>query len=89
MKLSIKISIVCVGILFCACDTGYSYSEVKMGKKASSEVQKFKAKDDTTAYLEAYTKFCISKKVYLDMAQEGYGQYLERPVSFAILDKKR
>ena len=46
-----------------------------------------KAKDDSTAYLEAFKKFCISVKVNKDMAQ-SMGKTYSTPLSFKLLNDK-
>lgn len=44
------------------------------------------APSDSMAYLEAFKKFTISKKVYMDMVEAGSGSYLDRPISFKLYD---
>jgi hypothetical protein len=46
-----------------------------------------KAKDDSTAYLEAFKTFCISVKVNKDM-KESLGTIYSTPVSFKLLNDK-
>ncbi|OLY93512.1 hypothetical protein [Cnuella takakiae] len=60
----------------------YYYSE-------GSKEEIIEAYSDSAAYLEAYKKFEISKKVHNDM-KKAYGDtYLSAPITFELLNEKR
>ena len=77
-----------------SCDKSYKYVE-KVSEESvlggtdikEKEEEIIKAKDDSTAYLEAFKKFCISVKVNKDMAQ-SMGKTYSTPLSFTILNDK-
>lgn len=47
-----------------------------------------KAASDSSAYIDAFTLFCISHKVYADMYKKGHGEYLDEPLGFKLLNDK-
>lgn len=77
-----------------SCDKSYKYVE-KISEESIlggtdlkyKEEETIKAKDDSTAYLEAFKKFCISVKVNKDMAQ-SMGKTYSTPLSFKLLNDK-
>ena len=77
-----------------SCDKSYKYVE-KVREESilggtdikENDVETIKAKDDSTAYLEAFKKFCISVKVNKDMVQ-SMGKTYSTPLSFKILNDK-
>lgn len=81
-------------IFLTSCEKSYKYvekvSEVSiLGGTDIKEREEtiIKAKDDSTAYLEAFKKFCISLKVNKDMAQ-SLGKSYSTPLSFKLLSDK-
>lgn len=81
-------------IFLTSCDKSYKYIET-VSKESSldgiyikeKEEIIIKAKDDSTAYLEAFKRFCISIKVNKDIAQSIGGNY-STPLSFKLLNEK-
>ena len=81
-------------ILLTSCDKSYKYVE-KVSEESilggtdikEKDETTIKAKDDSTAYLEAFKKFCISVKVNKDMAQ-SMGKTYSTPLSFKLLNDK-
>jgi hypothetical protein len=77
-----------------SCDKSYKYVE-KVSEESilggteikEKDEETIKAKDDSTAYLEAFKKFCISVKVNKDMAQ-SMGKTYSTPLSFKLLNDK-
>lgn len=77
-----------------SCDNSYKYVE-KVSEESifggtdikEKDEETIKAKDDSTAYLEAFKKFCISVKVNKDMAQ-SMGKTYSTPLSFKLLNDK-
>lgn len=78
-------------LVLCSCTKQYRYVEIVeessfLSSKNNEDVI-IRAKNDTLAYLEAYQKFTISRKVYNDMAGELGGQMLlPEPKSFMLYD---
>jgi hypothetical protein len=80
--------------LLISCDKSYKYVE-KVSEESilggtdikEKDEETIKAKDDSTAYLEAFKKFCISVKVNKDMAQ-SMGKTYSTPLSFKLLNDK-
>lgn len=77
-----------------ACEKSYKYvqkdiEESILGgtdiKERKEEI--IKAKEDSTAYLEAFKKFCISVKVNKDIAQ-SMGKTYSTPLSFKLINDK-
>lgn len=80
--------------LLTSCDKSYKYVEkvkeesILGGSEIKEKEEKIiKAKDDSTAYLDAFRKFCISVKVNKDMAQ-SIGKTYYTPLSFKLLNEK-
>ena len=71
-----------VSILFFSCDFNKKYYYVEDSK----EEKLIEASSDSAAYMEAYTNFQISKKVYRDMNQSMGTVTLSEPISFSLLD---
>ncbi|MCA1918683.1 MAG: hypothetical protein LDL38_04725 [Flavobacterium piscis] len=77
-----------------SCNKSYKYVE-KVSEESilggtdikEKDEEIIKAKDDSTAYLEAFKKFCISVKVNKDMAQ-SMGKTYSTPLSFKLLNDK-
>lgn len=81
-------------ILFTSCDKSYKYVEKIQDESilGGSDIKEkeeviIKAKDDSTAYLEAFKKFTISVKVNKDMVQ-SMGKTYSTPLSFKLLNDK-
>jgi hypothetical protein len=81
-------------ILLSSCDKSYKYiekvsEESTLGGAYIKEKDEviIKAKDDSTAYLEAFKKFCITVKVNKDLAQ-SMGKTYSTPLSFKVLNEK-
>lgn len=77
-----------------SCDKSYKYVEKVSEERVlggtdikEKDEETIKAKDDSTAYLEAFKKFCISVKVNKDMAQ-SMGKTYSTPLSFKLLNDK-
>lgn len=60
----------------------YYYKEDNKAEKL------MEASSDSAAYMEAFKNFEISKKVYNDMKQSLGSTYLDRPISFELLNDK-
>ncbi len=78
--------------LLTSCDKSYKYVEVVQEKGIlggmnvkEKEGQIIKAKDDTTAYLEAFEKFCIALKADKEVT-ELMGAGGSTPIDFKLLD---
>jgi len=81
--------------LLTSCDKSYKYVETveDVGILGGTDIKEkdeeiIKAKDDSTAYLEAFKRFCISVKVNKDMKQ-SMGTTYSTPLSFKLLNDKR
>ncbi|WP_259017117.1 hypothetical protein [Emticicia fluvialis] len=84
------LSIIVLVVLLMSCEKSYKYVEVYRdeGVLGGNEVKEkepriIKAKNDSTAYLEAYKIFCISLKVDEDMKKE-YGVTYSIPLNFKL-----
>lgn len=74
----------------------YEYIEINEDPSALSALYKeteddpveIEAESDSAAYIEAYNKFIISKKVYKDMIAEHHS-LLKEPVDFKLLDENK
>ena len=80
--------------LLSSCDKSYKYVETVQevsilgGTDTKDSKEKIiKAPNDSTAYLEAYKKFCISSKVSKDMKQ-SLGETFSTPLSFKLYNDK-
>ncbi|HUC79780.1 MAG TPA: hypothetical protein VMR70_02655 [Flavisolibacter sp.] len=69
-------------LISCQTKKKYYYRE-------GSKEEVIEAYTDSAAYLEAYQKFEISKKVHNDMKKTYGDTYLSAPVSFELLNDKR
>jgi len=83
-----------LGILLTSCDKSYKYIEkvseesIFGGTDIKEKDEKIiKAKNDSTAYLDAFKTFCISVKVNKDMVQ-SLGNATSTPLSFKLLNDK-
>ena len=74
-----------ISIFFFSCGLNKKYYYVEDSK----EEKLIEASSDSAAYMEAYTKFQISKKVYRDMNQSIGTVSLSEPKSFSLLDENR
>jgi hypothetical protein len=74
-----------LSILLFGCNIKKNYYYVEDSK----EEKLIEASSDSSAYMEAYTKFQISKKVYRDMNQSMGTVTLSEPISFSLLDENR
>ncbi len=77
-----------------SCDKSYKYVETIEDRSVlggitikEKEEKNIKAKDDSTAYLEAFRSFCISLKVNKDMIQ-SMGSTFSTPLSFKLFNNK-
>lgn len=81
----------CAFLMITACSDNqrYEYTEIKSaaGIDVVSKSEVIKAKNDTLAYIAAYSRFVISLKVYNEMSKEGYGEYLDKPVDFVLVNE--
>jgi hypothetical protein len=75
-------------------DKQYKYVEIvnEVGvfgstSRKENEAENKSAPNDSAAYLEAYLKFCISKKVHKDMG-EALNQTFTTPLEFKLLNDK-
>lgn len=93
-----RLGIVLIGLIFgiflTSCDKSYKYIEKVSEERVfgGTEIKDkdeltIKAKDDSTAYLEAFEKFCISIKASKDVA-ETMGKASSTPLSFKLLNNK-
>lgn len=80
--------------LYSCVDKQYKYVEIvnEVGVFGSTtrkekEAEKISAPNDSAAYLEAYLKFCISKKVHKDMG-EALSQTFTTPLEFKLFNDK-
>ncbi len=74
-----------ISILLFSCGMNKKYYYVEDSK----EEKLIEAPSDSAAYLEAYTKFQISKKVFRDMKKSMGTISLSEPISFSLLDESR
>lgn len=81
-------------MLLTACEKKYKYVETVKEQsilRGSSIQEKapiiISASSDSSAYLEAFTKYCISQKVYNNMRKEGLADYLDVPIGFKLYDE--
>ncbi len=92
-KINILLFLVLITFLT-SCDKSYKYVE-KVTEESilggtdikEKDEETIIAKDDSTAFLEAFKKFCISVKVNKDMAQ-SMGKTYSTPLSFKLLNDK-
>ncbi len=84
-SISVLFSFLSISILFFSCDFNKKYYYVEDSK----EEKLIEASSDSAAYMEAYTNFQISKKVYRDMNQSMGTVTLSEPISFSLLDENR
>ena len=81
-------------ILFTSCEEKYRYvvtvrEQSILGGSSFKETDEkiISAPSDSAAYLEAFTNFCISQKVYSDMRKKGAAEYLDIPISFKLYNE--
>lgn len=84
-----------VTILFSGCQKKYQYVEEVIEhsilggiKESTKDPKSITARNDTLAYIDAYTKYCISQSVYQKMVNDGYGNYLDIPIGFKLYNDK-
>lgn len=79
-----------------SCDNKKSYKYIEVAQEESilggtdvkeKEAKTIRAADDSSAYLEAYQKFCISTKINMDM-QAALGKTYSVPKSFKLYNDK-
>ena len=82
-------------ILLTSCEKKYRYVEsvreqsILGGSSIKEKDEKIiSAPSDSAAYLEAFTDFCISQKVYSDMRKKGMDEYLDIPIGFKLYNEK-
>lgn len=87
--------ILLLSILLTSCVKSYKYIE-KVSRVellggieiVENEAKTIKAKDDSTAYVEAFRQFCLSVKVHKEMVQsKAFGDYSTTPISFRLLNE--
>lgn len=82
--------LVCVLVFLTACNNNYRYVEILRERSllgGSSIIEKeemISASSDSSAYIEAFTKYCISQKVYSDMREKVKADYLDVPIGFKL-----
>lgn len=92
-----KIYILCLLVcIFSACNEKYTYVETIKEKELIGENYSTKEKEDiimapndSTAFIEAYKKFCISTKVYNMMKEKGASEFTSIPVKFVLYNKDK
>lgn len=78
-----------------SCNKSYKYIEIVKEKslfanyydEKEKEPERISARDDSLAYLKAYQKFCISKKVHKDMTDEGM-DFVSIPIKFSLYNSE-
>lgn len=83
-------------VTFTSCKKTYTYVEVVnrtdiLGSNgiALKEEETIRSRSDTSAYLEAYKRFCISLKAYSIMEEQGASKYLDKPLDFRLLNSNQ
>lgn len=82
-----------ISLTLFSCKKNYKYSEkverqgILGGTESEEKEEDFKAENDTLAYLEAFKKFAISKKVEMEM-KKSLGSSSSTPLSFSVYDDK-
>lgn len=86
--------VILISTLISCIDKQYKYVEIvnEVGvfgstSRKENEAENISAPNDSAAYLEAYLKFCISKKVHKDMG-EALNQTFTTPLEFKLLNDK-
>ena len=86
---------ICALMLLTACNKKYRYVEIVQEQSdlgGSSETEKnektISASSDSAAYIEAFSKFCISQKVYSDMRKKGMADNLAIPIGFKLYNSE-
>lgn len=95
MKKFFILSISIIFLLSTSCVKSYKYVEKVSRVKLlggieieENEAKTIKAKDDSTAYVEAFRQFCLSVKVHKEMLQsKAFGDYSTTPISFKLLNE--
>lgn len=87
--------LICALMLLTACNKKYRYVEIvrEQGVLGGSSVTEkdekiISASSDSAAYIEAFSKFCISQKVYSDMRKKGKADYLDVPIEFKLYNSE-
>ncbi len=88
-----KMYIILLLVLMCACDSKYKYIEV--GYKTTlgnteqyTEAKEFTAAHDTVAYEKAYSMYHQNILVYMEASQRMDGSVKTTPTSFTVIDEK-
>lgn len=89
-----KLLITCWVLLLVSCNNSYQYVEVIHEESIFGDVERtekepenFREKNDSLAYLEAYQKFLISKKIAKEM-EESFGKVHKKPQDFKLIDSR-
>ena len=62
-----KFLLICIALIFVACDKNYKYVEsIEENLTQEEKEDNFTEKNDTLAFLKAYRKFLVSKKLKED-----------------------
>ncbi|MBQ6062686.1 MAG: hypothetical protein IJK87_03510 [Prevotella sp.] len=82
-------------ILLTACEKKYKYVEIVREQSVlggssikEKDEQILSAPSDSAAYLNAFSKFSISQKVYSDMRKKGMSEYLDIPIGFRLYNSE-
>lgn len=93
MKKILILSVLCAILCSCNKNKQYKYIETIRQKailggfeEKNKDAEIITALNDSLAYIEAWNKFFISKKVSKDMLKEDM-QFAQIPISFKVLDK--
>lgn len=95
MKKICVLSISTIILLFTSCVKSYKYVEKVSRVKllggieiVENEAKTIKAKDDSTAYVDAFRQFCLSVKIHKEMVEsKAFGDYCTTPISFRLLNE--
>lgn len=92
------INVIMLSLLLLGCDSRKEYKYVEifddydlLTNSIQTEEKKpeiFKSKNDSTAFLKAYSNFCISVKVNKEVSEAMRGQTYSAPKDFKLLDEK-
>ncbi|WP_374443701.1 hypothetical protein [Epilithonimonas sp.] len=91
--MSKKMLLFIISVTVISCKKDYKYVEQIQRERSIAGVDReekeeiFQADNDTLAYLEAFQKFIISKKVEMDM-KKSLGSSSSIPLSFSVYDEK-
>lgn len=96
MKSSTILKVALIALLATSCVANRQYTYIETAEERElfggtstkeKDAEIIMAKSDTLAYIEAFTKFCISEKVYRDVYKKGWGEYASVPKSFKLLNE--